>query len=208
MKVREKLNKLKNFLYNTVLGNITVIVFVVIWFYGMIYITKTYDSPKQQELNDLDFVKIAEVIKKLESEKPPRISEDPTEEEIYNNDYVKHIRVGLNGYLDGTNTGVEEFSIEESSLDNGTRCGLNSFDKSYYQSKFIVVNALNNDYGGVQGNILFIDKPDTLFGFWVYELGGGEYTLRGFCEKKVPAEEKSELDNLINELIKESEYFL
>lgn len=63
----------------------------MIWFYGIIHITKTYDSPEQQELNDLDFAKIAEVVKKLESEKPPRISENPTEEEIYNNDYVKYI---------------------------------------------------------------------------------------------------------------------
>ncbi|MCX6723381.1 MAG: hypothetical protein NT094_04965, partial [Candidatus Staskawiczbacteria bacterium] len=106
----------------------------------------------------LDVQKIADAIKKVESENPPRIGKSPTDEEINNSPYVKHIRIALNGYLDGTNNGVEKMAL---STTEGMNCGLNNFDKAYYQSKFIIYDASDDDYGGVQADIVFINKPDA-----------------------------------------------
>jgi hypothetical protein len=141
--------------------------------------------------NRLGDFELMEVIRKIEAEQPPRITGNETVEEIYNNPYIKHIRTALNGYLDGSNTGAEEV-VAVTEAHSSDRCGLYVVDKSYYESKFFLYDATDNEYGGVQAYIVFVDKPDTLFWTWVYRLGGnGEYSLRGFC-KSGPSEEKKE----------------
>lgn len=134
-----------------------------------------------------------------------------TENEIYSNSFIKHIRVALNGYLDGSNKGIEDDFVINGS-NNDSNCGLAKFDKSYYRSKFIVFNASDNDYGGVQANIIFISKPDTTFWAWIYKLatedGENGYTLRGFCANN-PAEDKREYyTEYIKAVIKESKFSL
>lgn len=151
-----------------------------------------------------DIQKIGEAIKKVESEQPPRIGKSPTETEINNSPYIKHIRIALNGFLDGTNTGVEADALDNT---GGSDCGLNNFDKTYYQSKFIILDASDDDYGGVQSDIVFINKPDTLFWTWVYRLGGnGEYVLRGFCANGPSEEKRVEFNSYVSELIKNAKY--
>lgn len=154
--------------------------------------------PDQNPLNKDGLSKIAE------AEQPPRIAGNETEEEIYNNPYIKHIRTALNGYLDGSNTGAEEaIALDENKSDE---CGLDSFDKSYYQSKFFLYDVSDNDYGGVQAYIVFVDKPDTIFWAWVYRLGGdGEYSLRGFCKAGPPDESKDKFIQTMRSLIESSE---
>ena len=125
-------------------------------------------------------------IKYAESQRYDEAAEDVinanNEEELYDNPYIKHLRVAFDGYLDGTNNGVEEGTKDKMKLDSGIKCGLDSFDKSYYKSRFSVVKVERNDYGGIQAYIAFIDKPDIMFWAWVYQYAGGEYVLRGFCE--------------------------
>lgn len=150
---------------------------------------------------------ISDAIKYAESQEPPRIRGDETPQEIYSNPYIKHIRTALNGYLDGSNTGAEEaIALDENKSDE---CGLDAFDKSYYRSKFLVFDAKDNDYGGVQTWIVFVNKPDTLFWAWVYRLGGdGDYSLRGFCKAGPPDDKKEKFAEAVKELIANSQMTL
>ncbi|MSU74836.1 hypothetical protein EXS57_03640 [Candidatus Kaiserbacteria bacterium] len=136
-------------------------------------------SPEDMDEIDPKTEAIMDAIKKVEADKPPGISENPTEEEVYTNPYILHIRTALKGYLDGSNNGVEAGVTE---VDTKSDCGLDAYDKSYYKSKFIVLGASVNPYGGVNADILFVDKPDTFYWAWVYQYGGGEYILRSFCK--------------------------
>jgi hypothetical protein len=163
------------------------------------------DNTNQQEAE-----RIMDAIKKTEAEQPPRIGNTPTAEEIYNSPYIKHIRGALNGYLDGTNIGVEGGALDPESND-GLECGLDKFSKTYYQSEFAILDAYDNDYGGVQAYIVFIDKPDTVFWVWVYRLGSwdsedGEYVLRALCEKPPLEEDRDIFKAYIEDEIKTAEY--
>ena len=104
------------------------------------------------------------------------------------------------------NIGAEEvIALEESSKSD--KCGLGIVDKSYYESKFLLYGAADNDYGGVQAYIVFIDKPDTIFWAWVYRLGGdGEYSLRGFCKTGPPDESKKEFTETMKSIIERGEF--
>jgi len=151
---------------------------------------------------------LMDAIKRVESEQPSRIGNSPTDAEIYNNPFIKHIRVALNGYLDGSNQGMDDPNSAINGVDGMPNCGLKKFDKSYYKSKFVVYNASDNDYGGVQANIVFINKPDTIFWTWVYKLGEGGYTLRGFCSNGPTEDERSGFTDYVEQVIKESKFSL
>lgn len=144
--------------------------------------------------------KLMEAIRHLESESPARIGTNPTDEEIFNSPHIKQIRIALNGYLDGTNEGFEEGALYVSSEE--MKCGLNTFDKTYYQSKFVVLDASDNEWGGVQAYITFVDKPDNVFWVWVYGEVGSQI-VRLFCEKPISSEDENDL---IQEIIKDSVY--
>lgn len=160
------------------------------------------------ESNNFDIEKALDSIKQVESEQPPRIVGSPSDEEIYNNPYIKHIRTALNGYLDGTNNGIENGVIEPP--DDMPDCGLNTLDKSYYKSKFIVFGADDGEYGGVQADIVFIDKPDAIFWAWVYRYAGDndEYVLRGFCKNGPKEEFEEKFSEMMKEIIKKSKFSL
>lgn len=146
-----------------------------------------------------------ERIRRAESEEPPRITGNETDEEIRDNPYIRHIRVALNGYLDGSNAGAEE--IMAIGTDAKAGCGLSDADSSYYKSKFILYKVSDSDYGGVQAYIIFVDKPDTIFGAWVYRLGGdGEYSLRGFCKVGPSDDLKEEFTETMESIIKRGEF--
>lgn len=106
--------------------------------------------------------------------------------------------------MSGSNNGVEDAALVKTGQVN---CGLESFDKIYYKSKFIIYAAADNEFGGVQANIVFVDKPDTVFWTWVYRLGGdGEYSLRGFCKNGPSEEKKTEFKDYIDGIIKDTKY--
>lgn len=154
------------------------------------------------------------LIREMEAKQPPKIGKTPTYYQIYESPYIQHIRIALKGYLDGTNNGVEESALtNESSGD--MNCGLKNFDKDTYKGKFVVVKALDNDYGGVQANIVFINNPKIVFWVWMYQYGTwdsesktGEYVLRAFCEEDVKDEYKPVIQEIMKGMIKDNkEYY-
>ncbi len=131
-----------------------------------------------------------------------------TEEEIYKNPFVTHIRVALAGYLDGSNKGIEDKTVIDGfGTDDQMKCGLVKFDKSYYKSKFIVWSSEPSKYGGMNTSIVFVDKPDTIFWAYVYRLAGdGEYVLRGFCEDGPPDDLKAKFPDMIRAMVKDGTF--
>lgn len=148
--------------------------------------------------------KLAEVIMKMESEQPLRITGNETEKEMYNNPYITYIRTALNGYLDGSNVGTEEIVAMEQgeNFNMGDGCGLNQY-RSYLSGPFFIYDVADNKYGGIQAWIVFKNKPDTLFWAWVYQFGwdSGEYSLRGFCKAGPPEEKQEEFIELMQSYI-------
>jgi len=136
--------------------------------------------------SQIDTEKLMAGIKYAESQREDKTADSlivaKSEKEFNDNLYIKHIRVAFSGYLDGTNNGVEEGVMVKSKMDRGLRCGLDSFNKDYYKSEFFVIKVEKNDYGGIVAYIVFRDNLDTVFWAWIYQYGGGEYILRGFCE--------------------------
>ncbi|MBI2252207.1 MAG: hypothetical protein HYU63_05650 [Armatimonadetes bacterium] len=103
--------------------------------------------------------------------------------EAYKNPYVLHLRKALNGYIKGTNEGIASPQITLESDKLGVDVyGLDSFNKDYYKSKFIIYQINNHPAGGMSILIIFIDKPDKLFGAWVYKVANGDYDLRQFWQ--------------------------
>ena len=144
-------------------------------------------SELEEEANkQIDTEKLMAGIKYAESQRKDEdadsLIKSTNEKELYDNHYIKHLRTAFNGYLDGTNNGVEEGTSEKSELESGLRCGLDSFDKNYFKSEFNVIKTEKNDYGGIVAYIAFLNNHDRVFWTWVYQYAGGEFTLRGFCE--------------------------
>ncbi len=103
--------------------------------------------------------------------------------ESYKSPYVIAIRKALDSYLSGKDDYLEDLAIESSKDEDAAVSGLDSFDKSYYKSKFIVYYKNRAIVGGQTIQIIFVDKPDKLFVAWVYDIGDvGNYTLRTFYE--------------------------
>jgi hypothetical protein len=129
-----------------------------------------------------------------------------TEEEIYNNPFVKHIRAALNGYLNGSNEGIEDDLVINGFNDssgNDLNCGLAKFDKSYYKSKFIVWSSEPGKFGGIITNLVFTEKPDTVFEAMVYQYADGEYVLRYFCERGPKEEFRAKFPDMIRAMLKD-----
>ncbi|MEI6042464.1 MAG: hypothetical protein WCQ00_02770 [bacterium] len=186
--------------------HIIVIVSALVILAGVLYWSQVQPTKapvvSETQKGTVDPAKIEGAIKNLEVENPPVIGKNPTEEEIFNSPYIKQIRTALNGYLDGTNNGLEVEALENISKD--MNCGLNNFSKKYYQSKFVILDASDNDYGGVQADISFIDNPDTVFFVWIYgEVG--QQKLRAICGKAVSTKTVSDI---VNETIKNSTHNL
>lgn len=100
----------------------------------------------------------------------------------YNDPFVMHVRYALNNYLVGSIDGVSESVIKSEKSDDGTVSGLDSFNKSYYESKFTVFAINDGLMGGKVINIIFQDNPDKLFNAWVYQITDESYELRGFWQ--------------------------
>jgi len=109
---------------------------------------------------------------------------------VYADPFVLHIRKALNGYLSGTNEGMEvpDAAIEKHETGNESLAGLASFERDYYKSKFVVIALEDALMGGKTATIIFQDKPDKVFAAWVYKLGDDQYDLRGFWEDATATE--------------------
>ena len=98
--------------------------------------------------------------------------------------YVTHVRKVFDGYLDGSNFGMDAAEIViESKTDGDIIYGLSSFEKTYYKSKFTVWQIDQFLGGGKEITLIPQDKPEKIFHAWVYKLDGEEkYDLRAFWE--------------------------
>lgn len=96
--------------------------------------------------------------------------------ETGNAPFVINLRKALNDFYKGN----ESSPYFEKSAVTAVGDNLNSFNKSYYKSKFYIL-VVNQDYpvGGVFMDILFRDKPDKVFTVWMFETEN-EYKLRMF----------------------------
>ena len=105
--------------------------------------------------------------------------------QVYKNPFVLYLRKALNAYLanDSSNIGISSTAVKENNR-KGVISGLDSFDKIYYKSKFVVLTINNSLFGGKDIQILFQEKPDRIFYVWVYKLTEDKYELRGFSSKE------------------------
>jgi len=178
--------------------SITIVILILAGFYFWNTKKERITAEEQKKWVE-EYLKEADQRKRSEQEKAEKLErqkEIDSAEEItlsgeelkqyyasYKDPFALHIRKALNGYLAGTNEGMEspDFAIEKGDL-NGTPYGLAAFDKEYYQSKFVVLAIDDALYGGKDVLIIFQDKPDKIFTAWVYKLSDGEYDFRGFRE--------------------------
>lgn len=100
--------------------------------------------------------------------------------QLYDDPDIQHIRTSLNTYLKGDQSSLIPFETKTKKVDDTFTYGLDSFDKKYYKSKFVVVAIDDYIQGGSAVTLLFQDKPDRLFVAWVYAYSETYFVLRGF----------------------------
>lgn len=97
----------------------------------------------------------------------------------YTSPEVKFLRKALNDYLSGTpNKQINKIAIEKHAEANFSY-GLDSFESSYYKSKFIIIGGSDTTGGGKDLLIVFVDNPNKIFNAHVTN-EGGELELRNF----------------------------
>jgi hypothetical protein len=99
---------------------------------------------------------------------------------VYENQDVILLRKVFNDYLHGRNDNESEYEL------------LSQWDRSYYQSKFIVLSIENGLAGGVWITVIFQDHPDRVFNAWVFNHG----ELRAFDS---PGRSDQDMENLRSE---------
>lgn len=94
--------------------------------------------------------------------------------------FVKYLRKTFDKYI-ADDVSFKKSIVYESQMIADQKCGLKSFDTTYYRSKFNVASVETHPGGGVEVNIIFVSKPDKVFTVWIY---GEEpnWEMRSFCE--------------------------
>ena len=141
-----------------------------------------------------------------------RVEWEPTTENLVNYEAVYHefpvvfLRRIFDAYVanDLENVCILPFAMnkidgKDIGFENITS-GLDSFDKSYYKSKFIVWSYFENKESGHDIEILFRDKPDRIFYAWVGRNPEGEICLLGFNSSNPSNQSKNKLERLIKTL--------
>ena len=78
---------------------------------------------------------------------------------VYKNPDVRYLRTLFDTYLNNSGGTEQERKL------------LHTWDKDYFQSKFMVLSRDRNTFGGTLITILFQDRPDKVFVAWVYPEG-------------------------------------
>lgn len=118
---------------------------------------------------------------------------------VSKDNFVKYLRLALNNFLSGkygTPTNPKtSYKCYDTGLIDGVQCpdgafddngytyGLSKIDPTYLKSKFIVLQVDSAPMGGETIILLFKDKPDKVFGAWVYGYSENRgFDLRAFSE--------------------------
>ena len=109
--------------------------------------------------------------------------------QIYEKPYIKYVRTALNTYMDGDSNNMIPKEAKEKKMDAEYTYGLDSFDKAYYKSKYVVL--ITDDYiqGGNLVTVVFQENPDRFFTAWIYEVTDKNFKMRGFWSKTIQNEE-------------------
>ena len=129
--------------------------------------------------------------------------------QMYKNPFVIHIRKALDAYLAGDNISVKtsEDAIKSETKD-GYVSGLDSFDKTYFKSKFIVFSINDSDVLGKIITIIFQDKPDRIFNACVYQDSNDEYILQFFGSKNIDIKEIEAMQKQYKQNLEDKEHAL
>ena len=83
---------------------------------------------------------------------------------VYKNPAVLFLRKALNAYLNNDSSGINiSNAAVKKETGEGIISGLESFDKEYYKSKFVVLTINKSISGGVDIQILFRINPTGFF---------------------------------------------
>lgn len=204
------------FIIKTAILGILLIVCFSIWFF--VFKDKNKENakePYQKAHSILTETEENNIASEKDSTPSALKAEDLTQEQlegyyaVYKEPYVLFLRKALDAYLSGNLDGVEIAGMAiESRNEDGKKSGLDSFDKSYYQSKFVVITINNSIAGGKEIQIIFQDKPDKLFWVWIYQLAGEkeEYELRSFNDES--PEKMEEINKYFEFFLKDKEHAL
>ncbi len=144
-------------------------VFVILFIAIIVFIFFKYTNPTAEN-NTLPYIS-------------PSISQEDIDKYIettLNASFVKYLRGALNRYI-ADESSFKDSTAYASEIIVDQKCGLKSFDTSYYSSKFSVASVEAHPGGGVEASIIFISKPDKVFTVWIY----GEdpnWEIRSFCD--------------------------
>lgn len=101
---------------------------------------------------------------------------------------VVFLRAVLTGYAKGSTKGISPVAVK--GIQPAMTDGLRNFDKGYFKSRFIIVQAAAFVGGGRILSIVFVDRPDRVFDCWVFHTAGGAYELRAFTHDSTFAAEQ------------------
>lgn len=130
--------------------------------------------------------------------------------QTYKDPFVVHVRTSLDNYLAGSNEGLSPVVIDGMAVgENADKYGLANFSKEYYKSDFLIYWVDNEAIaGGKNYTVFFKDKPDKMFTFWVYDLAGGGYELRGMWDAGSSEEEMQEVVDEVGCLMDDDRFAL
>ena len=95
---------------------------------------------------------------------------------------VLALRSALNAYTAGIEDDhLDEFAITRDN-DFPYRFGLDSFEKSYFQHKMVLLEGERNEMGGLNFHIIPQGPKDTIFCAWMFNVGGSNWMLRAIWE--------------------------
>jgi len=129
-----------------------------------------------------------------------KVSEDKLAQykSVYQESSVVFLRKAFDAYLenDSSKACILQVAVTKSEGKDygidGITSGLESFDKEYYKSKFVVATFGDNKEieGGKDIQIIFRDHPDRIFYAWIGKNPQGETCLLGFNSKNEIDSEK------------------
>jgi len=114
---------------------------------------------------------------------------------VYQEYPVQYLRKAFDAYLENDSSKACILQTKSDGKDYGVEgitSGLESFDKDYYKSKFVVATFGDNKEieGSKDIQIIFKDRPDRIFYAWIGNNPQGEICLLGFNSKNEIDSEK------------------